>query len=252
MKAIQSRAIAMSDFFRAIAGDEAAQYDMLVSTVYSAAYSIMLAGNKTQFNKLAQDADMYGTDTPEAIKACKDAVGAKTLNAAAKRFHRVYAAIFNTLAAFPAPEMIKDLPKAQTERDIILAPLASDYADQFAMNFTTLLATPARTAEEEEQAKAEREAKKAAKEAEAAKAAKDAEREARKAVDAEVSARAERVIAEATAPRVLVQTVADLLQSGALPADVEAMLIEAVRTRETAVLLARVASTEAEAEPVAA
>jgi hypothetical protein len=247
MKATQSRNIAMSDLFRAVAGDEAAQFDLISCTVYSAAYSIMLAGNKTAFIKLSNDAQMYGADTADANKACKDAVGAKTLNAAAKRFHRVYAAVLATLAAFPAPEMLKDLPKAQAERDAILAPLASDYADAFTGNFTLLMASPARTAEEEEAAKAAREAAKAAKLADAAKAAKEAEREARAAVTSEVAARVE----AATAPDIMARTVADMLKSGMLPAELETMIIEAAKTRETALLLAKVAA-DSKAEPVPA
>lgn len=249
MKLIPSRAVAMTDLFRAVAGDEAAQFDLVACTVYSAAYSIMQAGNKTQFTKLAADAQMYGADTSDANKACKDAVGAKTLNAAAKRFHRVYAAVLNTLAAFPAPELVRDLPKSKEEQFAILDPLASDYADQFTANFTLLMATPARTEAEAEAAKAEREAKKAAREAEAAKAEREAEREARKALDAAVSQRVEAAVEQATAPRALAETLAGMLAAGALDADTEAMLIEAVRSRETAILLARAAAAEPVAEP---
>jgi hypothetical protein len=244
MKATFTRNIAMSDMFRALAGDDQAQFDIIACTVYSAAYSIMQAGNKTQFAKLAADAQMYGADTQDANKACKDAVGAKTLNAAAKHFKKIYAAVLATLAAFPAPELVKDLPRGKDEQFAILDPLASDYADAFTANFTMLMLAPARTEEEAAQAKASREAKKAEKEAEAAKAEREAEREARKALDAAVASR----VAAANEPPVLARTLADLLLAGALDTESEALLIEAVKARETALLLARVAS----AEPVAA
>jgi hypothetical protein len=231
----------MSDLFRAIAGAPEAQFDLIACTVYSAAYSIMQAGNKTQFAKLAADAAMYGSGTTDADKAAKDALGAKSLTARVKHFQKVYFAIHATLAAFPAPEMVKDLPKDKTDQFLILDPLASTYADQFAMNFNMIMATPARTEAEAEAAKAERDAKRAAKEAEAAKLAKDAEREERTKLDAAVSARVE----AATAPDMLARTVADMLKAGALSAELESLLIEAARTRETALLLARTVQTEA-------
>lgn len=238
MKATQSRAVAMSDLFRAIAGAPESQFDLIACTVYSAAYSIMQAGNKTQFNKLAADAQMYGVDSAESNKAAKEALGAKTLNAAVKHFKKVYFAIDATLSQIGIPgDMQKELPKGRAEQHAILDPLASEYADQFAMNFTLIMSAPVRTEAEAEAAKLAREAAKAAKEAEAAKAAKDAEREARAKLDATIAARVE----AATAPDMMARTVADLLTAGALSAELEAMLIEAAKLRETAILMARAA-----------
>jgi hypothetical protein len=252
MKATQSRAVAMSDVFRAVAGSAEAQFDLIACTVYSAAYSIMQAGNKTQFNKLAADAAMYGVATTESRKLVRGVLGIKTMNSAAKHFEKVYFAIHATLAAFPAPELIKDLPRSKDAQFAILDPLASGYADQFTANFTTIMLTPARTADEQAEADAARIAKKAEKEAEAARAAKVAEREARKSLDATIAARVEQAVDKATAPDTMARTVADMLVAGSLSAELEAMLIEAARTRETAVLLARVASTAPETETEAA
>lgn len=244
MKAVQSRNIAMSDMFRAIAGEPEAQFDLIACTVYSAAYSIMQAGNKTQFNKLSEDAKLYGADTSDANKLCKDAVGAKSLNAAAKHFKKTYAAIRATLSEMGIPDMVKDVPqgKAHAAKQFeILDPLASDYADRFTMHFTTLMLAPAQTEAEKEAAAAARAEKKAEKEAAAAKEAKAAEKEARAQLDAEVAARVER----ATTYENSVPSIIDALAAGMLPAALEAALIEAVRLRETAVLLARASDTEA-------
>lgn len=244
MKAVQSRHIAMSDMFRAIAGAPDAQFDVIACTVYSAAYSVMLANNKTQFLKLTDDAKLYGADTSEANKLCKDAVGAKTLNAAAKHFKKTYAAIHATLAVLGIPDMVAGVPQGKANADKqyeMLDPLASDYADQFTTHFTMLMLAPAQTEAEREAAAAARAEKQAEKEAAAAKEAKQAEKEARAAVDAEVAARVER----ATTYENSVPSIIDALASGMLPADLETALIEAVRTRETALLLARAASTDA-------
>lgn len=238
MKAVQSRAVAMSDLFRAIAGAPEAQFDLIACTVYSAAYSIMQAGNKTQFNKLGADAKMYGVDSTESNKAAKDALSAKTLNSAVKHFKKVYFAIGATLAEFGIPaDMQKDLPKGKDEQFAILDPLASEYADKFTMNFSLLMAAPARTEEERAELADKREKAKMQKELDATKAARDAEREERTKLDATVAARVE----AATAPDMMARAVADMLAAGALSADLESLLIEAARTRETALLLARAA-----------
>lgn len=248
MKSAQSRNIAMSDMFRAIAGAPEAQYELVACTVYSAAYSIMEAGNKTQFAKLEADASMYGTSS-DARKNAKDALGAKSVNAAVKHYNRTYFAIAEALRQCGIPaDMQKELPagKAQAAaRAVILDPLAQDYADQFTAVFTSVMMMPEKTDDERTAAADKRAEAKRQKELDAASHAREAERVARMAVDAEVAARVERV----TSDDVVVSSVIDMLSAGMLPAALEQALIEAVRMRETALLLARAASTEPEAIP---
>jgi hypothetical protein len=254
MKTAQSRTVAMSDMFRALAGCPEAQFDMIACTVYSAAYSIMLAGNKTQFNKLEADAAMYGTST-DASKTIRALFGIKAMNAVSKHFQRTYYAVSEALRQCGIPaDMQKDLPQGKANgaaRHAILDPLAQDYADAFTAVFTSVMIMPTKTDEERTAAAADREAKKAEKEAEAAKLAKEAEREERAKIDAEVKARVDRAteatekaLELATAPDTMARTVADMLMSGTLSADLEALLIEAAQARETALLLARAASAE--------
>ena len=251
MKAVQTRHIAMSDMFRAIAGAPDAQFDVIACTVYSAAYSVMLANNKTQFNKLADDSKLYGADTSEANKLCKEAVGAKTLNAAAKHFKKTYAAIHATLAVLGIPDMVAGVPQGKANADKqyeMLDPLASDYADQFTSHFTMLMLAPAQTEAEREAAAAARAEKQAAKEKAERKAAREAEDQIGTRVRDEAQRLAGAQLEHASKPETIVQNVVDMLASGMLPAELETALIEAVRTRETALLLARVAA-ESEAVP---
>jgi hypothetical protein len=253
MKTTQSRAVAMSDLFRAIAGEPESQFDVIACTVYSAAYSIMEAGNKTQFAKLDADAAMYGTST-DALKNVKGVFGVKSVNATVKHFQRTYYAVSEALRQCGIPsDMQKDLPagRANAEaRRAILDPLAQDYADQFTAVFTSVMIMPTKTDEERAQAAAQREAKKAEREAEAAKAAKLAEKETRDAITSEVAARVDRAVEQATAPVALVESVIDLLKAGMLSADLEQALRVAIAIRDTdnAIAVASATSTE----PVAA
>lgn len=243
MKATQSRNVAMSDLFRAIAGDAQAQFDMIACTVYSAAYSIMQAGNKTQFNKLEQDAQMYGADTQEANKLVREFFGVKTLNAQCKHFKKVYFSLAATLAAFPAPAMLKDLPKDKAAQHAILDPLASDYADQFTMNFTTIMTTPARTAEEQAAADAEREAKKAEKAKAQAKAEKQSKAELEQKIRSEISA------ATVMTPEDVIIAAIDVIKGGMVSAELAQALRVALDIRATDEALA---SAGAVAQPEAA
>lgn len=243
MKTVQSRNIAMSDMFRAIAGAPDAQFDVIACTVYSAAYSIMEAGNKTQFAKLEADASLYGTAS-DARKHVKETLGVKSVNAAVKHFNRTYFAIAEALRQCGIPaDMQKELPAGKSQaaaRAVILEPLAADYADQFTAVFTSVMMMPEKTDDERTAAAAAREAKKAEKDALAAQQAKEAERDARLKLDAEVHARIERVFThENTVPAVI-----EALSAGMLSPEMEQALIDAVRTRETALLLARAASAE--------
>jgi hypothetical protein len=243
MKTVQSRNIAMSDLFRALAGDAESQYDVIACTVYSAAYSIMEAGNKTQFAKLDADASMYGTST-DASKTIRALFGIKAMNTAAKHFQRTYFAVAEALRQCGIPsDMQKDLPQGKANADarrVILDPLAQDYADSFTSVFTSIMMMPQKTDEERASAAAAREAKKAEKEAEAVKLARDAERDARKALDAEVSARVER----ATAPDAMVETVIDMLKGGLLSHDLEMALRVALSIRDTDIAIAAASTPE--------
>lgn len=237
MKAVQSSALAMSDLFRAVAGAPEAQFDMIACTVYSAAFSIMQAGNKTQFNKLAADAKLYGSDSTEANKAIKDALGIKSLNAAAKHFRKTYFAVQIALDQLGIPaDMQKELPKGKAEIEAILAPLADAYACEFASVFTATLMMPEKTEAERTEASAQAKAKREAK----AKEAEEAKKQEEKAL-------VERTLA-GLKPITLADMARDVLRAlaaGELDAETEAALIEAARVRETAVLLASVAQPEA-------
>lgn len=237
MKATQSLNVAMSDMFRAIAGAPESQFDLIACTVYSAAYSIMQAGNKTQFSKLDADTKMYGVDSTEASKAAKDALGVKTLNSAVKHFKKVYFSIGVALAQMGVPSLVKDLPKGKAEMDAILAPLADAYALEFTSIFVATLTMPEKTEAERTEAAAASKVKREAKAKEAEKALKATiKEEALKLASAK-----ELTIAD------MARMVADALRAGALDAETEASIIEAAQTRETAVLLAKVAVPELEA-----
>ena len=240
MKAVPSRLTAVSDLFRAIAGAPEAQFDMIANSVYSAAFSIMQAGNKTQFNKLAADASQYGGDTKSHTDAIKAALGVVKVTPAVKHFRKVYFSLGTALDQMGIPELVRDLPAGKAEQVAILDPLASDYAGAFTAIFTATVMMPEKTEAERAAAAAEREAKKAEKERAVAAAAAEAERTTRIELDSAVSARVE----QATAPDNMARMVADMLASGSLPAELESMLIDAARQRETALLLARAASAE--------
>lgn len=248
MKATQSRAVAMSDFFRAFAGAPESQFDMIACTVYSAAYSIMQAGNKTQFNKLAEDAKLYGTDDTEATKRIKDLLGVKSVNAAVKHFRKVYFAIAITLDAMGIPaDMQKELPKGKAEMDAILDPLADAYAQEFASHFVATLSIPEKTEAERTEAAAANKAKREDK----AKAAEKAAKAERKAFAD--SLRAEMGSLEPVSLAEMARIVADALRAGALDSDTEALLLEAAQTREIAVRMADVVDVESRevVEPLA-
>lgn len=242
MKAIQTLAIvsAMSDVFRAFAGSPEAQCDMLANTVYTAAYHVMLANNKTQFNKLADDAKLYGSDSPATTKLIKSVLGLEKATPAVKHFRRTYFALSVALDQCGIPEMRADVPQgkanAKVQFDMLDQP-AQDYAAEFVSVFFTTMSMPEKTEDERAEAAEKREAAKALREAEKAAVAAQEAKEQQEAIDAQVSSRVER----ATATEAMAQTIADMLATGALPADLEALIIEAARTRETALLLAQVA-----------
>lgn len=245
MKAAQSVNVSVSDLFRAIAGSPEAQFDMIACTVYSAAHSVMRSGNKTAFLKLESDCKLYGTDTTEANKLVKDLLGVKTLNAAVKQFKKTYFALSVTLDQCGFPEMLKDLPKPRAEQDIIVNPLADDYAQQFTSIFTANMSltekTEAERAAESAKRKADREAKKAL-EAQAKAEAEVQADESEAAMQEAIKAEAARIALPTLAD--MARMVADALRAGSLDADIEAAIIEAAQTRETAVLLAGIAHGE--------
>jgi len=232
MKATFNRNIALTDLFRALAGAPEATFDMIANTVYTAAYTIMQAGNKTQFAKLEQDAKMYGGDTSDCTKAVKAALGVDKVNAACKHFRKVYFSVATALEQMPAPALVKDLPQGKAEQNAILDPLAQDYADQFTAIFINTLTMPEKTAAEQEAAKTARAATKAQKD----KAKEKALKETIKAEAEKLAGAREVSLAD------MARMVANALRSGQLDADTEAELIEAAQVRETASLLASVAT----------
>lgn len=236
MKATQSLNIAMSDLFRAVAGAPDAQFDMVACTVYSAAFSIMQAGNKTQFGKLEADAKMYGTDGADATKAIKSALGIDKVNATVKHFRKVYFSIGVALAQMGIPALVKDLPKVKAEIEAILSPLADAYAQEFTSIFVATLSMPEKTEAERTEAAAASKVKREEK----AKAADKALKATIKEEALKLASAKELTLAD------MARMVADALLAGALDADAESALIEAAQTRETAALLARAASAPAE------
>lgn len=233
MKATLTRNVAMSDLFRAIAGAPEATFDLISCTVFSAAYSIMQAGNKTQFDKLAADAKLYGGDTGDVNKAIKAALGVDKMTVACKHFRKVYFSVATALDQLGAPAMLKDLP---ADKASVLTPAAQDYADQFTSIFVATWTMPERT--EAERA--------AAKEASAVtRAAKVAEKA--KAHAAEVSEAAAKLAqAKVVTPADMARIVAAILAAGELDDDTETALIEAAQTREIARLISAPASAPAE------
>jgi len=236
MKATFTRNIALTDLFRALAGAPEATFDMIANTVYTAAYTIMQAGNKTQFAKLEQDAKLYGGDTSDCAKAVKAALGVDKVNAACKHFRKVYFSVATALEQMPAPALVKDLPQGKAEQNAILDPLAQDYADQFTAIFINTLTMPEKTAAEQEAAKTARAA---------TKAQKDKAKE--KALKATIKAEAEKLATvQAVSLADMARTVANALRAGTLDAELESELVEAAQLRETARLLAAVSSAPAE------
>jgi hypothetical protein len=235
MKAVQSRNIAMSDFFRAFAGAPESQFDMIACTVYSAAYSLMQAGNKTQFNKLIEDAKMYGSDSTETTKRIKELLGVKTVNATVKHFRKTYFALQITLDHMGVPsDMQKELPADKAARHAVLDPLADAYATEFASHFVATVSMPEKTEAERTEAAA---AAKVKREAKAKAQAKELQQTIK--TEAEKLAGAREVSLSEMA-----RIIADAMRTGALDADTERMVIGAAQLRETQILLARAASGE--------
>lgn len=233
MKAALNINTAMTDVFRAFAGDSAAQADMLANTVYTAAYHVMLANNKTQFNQLLADAKLYGAD--DSLKAIKESLGVKNVNATVKHFQRTYAALAIALDACGVPSMVADVPQGKSEpiraqQFAILDAPAQDYAAEFTSVFFFNLTAPAQTEAEKETAKKERAVKKAAK-----------EKAAKKEFEQTIKTEAEKLAdARIVTIQDMVAIVADALRMGQLSSDLEAMIMEASQARELETLAARV------------
>lgn len=241
----------MSDVFRAFAGAPESQFDLIACAVYSAAYTRMESGNKTQFDKLASDAKLYGGDDKQATDAIKALFGVKSINAAVKHFRKTYFAIASTLDQLGMPaDMQKELPqgKPQAEaRRAILDPLADAYAVEFASVFTAIVSMPEKTEAERTEAAAASKVKREAKVKAAEKQAK-----AEKAAFAK-SIRAEMGTLEPVSLAEMARIVADALRAGALDGETEAVLMDAAQTREIAVRMADVVDVESRevVEPLA-
>jgi hypothetical protein len=243
MKATQSRAVAMSDLFRAIAGEPEAQFDLIACTVYSAARTLMQAGNKTQFNKLQADANMYGADTSEANKAAKEALGAKTLTAQVKRFKQVYFALQIALAQCGVPaDMQKELPQDKVARDAALDAAADAYSAEFTSIFIATVSMPEKTDEERAAASAAAKAKREEKAKAAEKTAKQERAELEQTIRASIG--------ETRAPSIddVLDMAINALKAGLMTDTQEQALRVALSIRETDKAIAAAAA----AEPVAA
>lgn len=231
MKPVFASNVMIADFVRAQAGSAEAQFDVILSTVYTAYYHILKSGNRTQFNLLETACAQYND-----VKQCKELVGASTLTPAVKRAHAVYMAYAAALAECGVPAVMK---KAEHEA---LDDAAALLATQFTTMVTIALAPEAKVVksdDEKAKAKADKEAKKQAEQEQA-----DAELEERvKAEAAKLAGAAAITLAD------MVRIVANAVRTGQLDTDAVQMLDAALDSVATSVTLA-IVEPEAEAAHV--
>lgn len=195
-KPVFASSVLLSDFIRAEAAVPEAVVEQRLAAVYTAAYHVIKSGNKTQWNTIAAACTQYAN-----TKACKEALGVTSVNAAVKRMHTVYLAYGAALTACGVPSLMKGATHEQMDD------AAAMYATEFA-SLVTVALTPevkaVKTAEEKAAAKALKEKEQAAAQAQA-----EAEQQA--AIDAKV---ADIAAASALTMADMVQAVVNAIRMG--------------------------------------
>lgn len=222
-KPVFASSLMLADFIRAESGSPEAVLESRLSALYTAAYHVMKAGNKTQWNMVQTACATYAD-----IKACKSALQATTATAPVKRMHAVYLAYGAAIAACGVPAMIKGATHEQLD----------DAAALYATEFATLVAvalTPevkaVKTAEEKAAIKAE-------KEIAAKQAADQAAAEEQAAIDAKV---AEIAAASALTMADMVATVINAVKLGLASTDQLQALSDALDSVAADIVLVPVA-----------
>lgn len=229
MKPVFATSIMIADFVKAQAGAPEAQFDVILSAVYTAYYHILKSGNRTQFNLLETACTKYAD-----VKQCKELVGANTVTPAVKRAHAVYMAYGAALAQCGVPSVMKGATHEQMDD------AAAILATEFTTSVTIALAPEAKVVksdDEKAKAKADKEAKQQAEQAQAE--AEIAERV--KAEAAKLAGAVEITLAD------MVRIVANAVRSGQLDTGAIQTLDAALDSVASSVTLA-IVETEAPAE----